>query len=172
MGRGPARKGGQRPPGNGSQAFSGLDCFHGNQARCLGTGGVGLGGSRTRKGMCLTLGLPHRLVPPRSQAFPPTPSPSLQSKRISIKGVSSRKKGKNKATACKSDWTEQKRPVKRREAGLGWTTRPGQGTAQKQARPRQASPPPALLGSPRRGGMICIPSAAPAPEGPEQPEGA
>lgn len=162
MGRGPARKGGQRPPGNGSQAFSGLDCFHGNQARCLSTGGVGLGGSRTRKGMCLTLGLPHGRVPPRSQAFPPTPSPSLQSKRRSIKGVSRRKKGKNKTTTCKSDWTEQRRPVKRREAA-----RPGH--AETQARPRRLPRSSGLLGEE-------APSAFPVqpqpPEGLEQPEGA
>lgn len=44
--------------------------------------------------MCLTLGLPHAPVLPRSQASPPVPSPSLQSKELSLKGQQTERKKK------------------------------------------------------------------------------
>lgn len=78
-----------------------------------------LGAQGPENGTCLTLGLPHVPVPPRSQAFPPTPSPSLQSKKISLKGESNRKKGRIRQPREKVTGIEQKSPVKRKEAGPG-----------------------------------------------------
>lgn len=64
----------------------------------------------------MTLSLLHVLVSPESPASPPTPSPSLQSKKI-VKGESNRKKGKNKATTWKSDWNRTKEPGEKERGG-------------------------------------------------------
>lgn len=78
-----------------------------------------LGAQGPENGTCLTLGLPHVPVPPRSQASPPTRSPSLQSKKMSLKGESKRKKGRIRQPREKVIGIEQKSPGKRREAGPG-----------------------------------------------------